>query len=160
MNIKTDMIPPGIQAFIDCQLTGEKDFKLDACIKNNKLSLDMVNAVAKKAITIVPAESSLLEREIERESIVDNLEKCVVSEKARLLETYGLILGSIAAIFSKLFGSIGVSNKIITAFDKANLPSFVSNQHPAINLEGLKEAKLEFEQSVENKTLDLEYKDL
>ncbi len=157
MSIKTDLIHPRAQASIDCQLTGEKEFTLDALIKTNKLSLEIVNAVAKKAITIVPAESSLLDREIERETIVDNLEKCVVSEKARLLETYGLILGPIAAIFSNLFGSIGVSNKIITAFNKANLSSFVSELPTTINQE-LKEAHLEFEPSDVDQTL--EYKDL
>ncbi len=151
------------------QLKGLQSSELDAFIQKNIFKLSQINDCAKKALESLSNGSTnytsdglftnihdQIESEQQRTAVQSELEKCIREEDSRLKERYGLIFGSIASIFSRLFGTIGETHKIIASI--AIMPTFVSSTSGLDGLEGLTPATLEFEPSVNEQTL--EYKDL
>ncbi len=154
--------------------------ELDTFILRNIFKLSQINDCAKKALESLPKGSTnytsdglftnindqleqldmindQLETETQRDTIKSELEKCILAEESLLNERHGLIFGFIASIFSRLFGTIGETHKILASI--ATVPTFATSTLSLDGLNGLVPAqKLEFESSDVDQTL--EYKDL
>lgn len=151
------------------QLKGLQSSELDTFVKRNIFQLTQINDCAKKALESLNGSvnytkeglftnvNDQLDNEEQNETIQSNLKNCIQAEDARLKERFGLIFGTIATIFSRLFGTIGETHKIIASL--AAIPTFANSTISHDSLAGLVPAKLEFESADLDQTSS-EYKDL